>query len=238
VADSDDEQTPVGRAAAGRRPDRAECGVPAGPATAAPEPSGWLLIRAAGGDRTAWDRLVRRLSPMLWGIAREYGLPAADAAGVVQIAWLRLAERLTQVRDPDRVASWLAVTCRRESATLVRRRRPHEVAADIEPAEDAAADPAAGVAGSDRQQVLLAAVSRLPAQEEVLLRALLSSPQPSYRQVSAAVGMPVGSIGPTRRRALARLRQEVVRAGTGPGRGAGAGPDADAGQPRSRAAHG
>ena len=46
-----------------------------------------------------------------------------------------------------------------------------------------------------------------------LLRVLMSDPPPHYEEVAEALGMPIGSIGPTRARCLERLQREVEIAG-------------------------
>jgi RNA polymerase sigma factor (sigma-70 family) len=74
-----------------------------------------MVVAAADGDQTAWDALVDRFAPMVWGIARGHRLSAADAAEVFQTTWLRLLEHLDRMDEPERVGAWLAITARRES---------------------------------------------------------------------------------------------------------------------------
>src|SRR5262245_55053372 len=85
----------------------------------APEPAE-LVRRAAAGDAGAWDAIVRRYSGLLWATARSCGLGSEDAAEVVQTAWLRLVEHLDRIRDPERLAAWLATTVRREAVRMRR----------------------------------------------------------------------------------------------------------------------
>ncbi|WP_131741710.1 RNA polymerase sigma factor, partial [Actinomadura roseirufa] len=80
-----------------------------------------LVDRARDGDGAAWARLVERFSGLLWAIARGYGLGDADAGDVVQTTWLRLVERLDDLREPAAVGGWLATTARREAARLAGR---------------------------------------------------------------------------------------------------------------------
>jgi RNA polymerase sigma factor (sigma-70 family) len=167
-----------------------------------------LVDGARGGDREAWDRLVRELTPMLRSVARGYRLGEADCADVVQTVWLRLAENLEVVREGDRVAGWLATTTRREALRVSRRR---EVPAEpwAFEAEDRAASPEQQVVDRDEVARARCALRRLPLRDQRLLTVLMRSSSPSYTEVAAELGMPVGSIGPTRARALARLRRQL-----------------------------
>lgn len=174
-----------------------------------------LVDAAAEGDAAAWNALVERYTNLLWSIARSYGLAAADAADVVQTAWLRLVERLGQLRDPERVGSWLATTVRREALRTIRL-RGRQVPTD----DDGVLDP--GGVGDDldvrllnaeRDQMLWQALRQLPERCQRLLRVLMADPPPSYEDVSAALDMPIGSIGPTRGRCLERLRALAEHAG-------------------------
>ncbi len=81
---------------------------------------GGLVLRAAAGDRSAWDELVSRFSGLVCAVARGHRLRSEDAAEVFQTTWLRLLENLAQLREPDRVGAWLATTARRECLRLFR----------------------------------------------------------------------------------------------------------------------
>jgi RNA polymerase sigma factor (sigma-70 family) len=167
-----------------------------------------LVGRARGGDGDAWAALTRRYTGMLWAIARSHGLSQNDAADVVQTAWLRLVERLDALRDPRRVGAWLAVTTAREAARARFRSAqwPHD-------AHDGAVHPPAsrtpeGVwTARERLRRVAEALEELPERCRRLLRLFAASP--SYTDVAAALGMPVGSIGPTRTRCLTALRQRL-----------------------------
>lgn len=170
-----------------------------------------LVERAARGDADAWDDLVERFSGLVWSIARGYGLGAADAADVSQTCWLRLAENLDRLRDPERVGAWLATTARRESLVVVkkgRRQVPSGVLFDDEATgDDAGID--SRLLRDERAAALSRAFRELPSLCRTLLRVLLSDPAPSYAEVSDNLDMPIGSIGPRRARCLDRLRVAV-----------------------------
>jgi RNA polymerase sigma factor (sigma-70 family) len=166
---------------------------------------------ARTGDPEAWSELVRRFEGMLRAVVRTYRLPGSDAADVVQTTWLKLAENLDRLQEPSRVGAWLATTARRECVRTLRnltRELPDE---QPEPLDREAVSIDRRILLADRDSGLWSAFSRLPARDQRLLRLLVAEPQPSYDDIGSALGMPVGSIGPTRGRALERLRRELER---------------------------
>jgi RNA polymerase sigma factor (sigma-70 family) len=173
-----------------------------------------LVRRAAAGDQTAWDALVARYSPLVWAVARAHRLGPADAADVAQTTWLRLVEHLGRLREPDRLPGWLVTTARRECLQLLNRARreyvggvPDDVPADADAPVDA------GLLADERDAILWRCFRRLSEQCQTILRVLMATPPPSYSDVSVALGIPVGSIGPTRGRCLDRLRETAIAAG-------------------------
>jgi RNA polymerase sigma factor (sigma-70 family) len=169
------------------------------------------LVRAAGaGDQDAWNSLVDRYSGLVWHVARGHRLGEADANDVAQTVWLRLVESLPKLREPAAVGGWLATTARNESLRLLRRSGREVVEADLglegTPADDVYS-PEAVVEEHERQELVRRALDVLSVRCRTLLRALAFSPDDSYADISAALDMPVGSIGPTRGRCLDRLRQ-------------------------------
>jgi RNA polymerase sigma factor (sigma-70 family) len=168
------------------------------------EPTRELVIRARHGDQAAWRAIVARYSRLLCAIARSYGLSGTDADDVVQTTWLRLVERLSMLRDPARTGTWLAVTARRESmATLRRLGRERPLPAD----GPSVTGPHHVVFGRDLAGSLQAALRAMPSRCRDLLELFAATPRLSYAEISAALGVPVGSLGPTRRRCLAHLRR-------------------------------
>jgi RNA polymerase sigma factor (sigma-70 family) len=171
-----------------------------------------LVAAAAAGDEGAWNELVERFGGLLWSIARSYRLNAADAADVTQATWLRLLEHLGQIREPAQVGAWLATTARRECLRLLRSRGrevPGE-AGEVEALDD---PPETAALAAERDTLLWAALAELPPRCQRLLRVLMASPPPSYAEVAQALGMPIGSIGPTRARCLDCLRRRSARTG-------------------------
>jgi RNA polymerase sigma factor (sigma-70 family) len=167
--------------------------------------------RARGGDPEAWGDIVRRFEGMLRAVVGAHRLSRADAADVIQTTWLRLAENIDRLQDPSRVGAWLATTARRECMRTLRSRarevpeeQPEPPARDVIPIDRR-------LVLADRNTELWSAFARLPARDRRLLRLLVTEPQPSYENIATALEMPIGSIGPTRARALERLRRELAR---------------------------
>lgn len=171
--------------------------------------TGTLVSRAAAGEREAWVRLIDRFSGMVLSVARAGGLNSTDAADVSQTVWLRLLEHLPRIEDPDRVAGWLATTTQRESQRFRRNARRDVLVEDdgaLEPRWPAAGPDSAILAlESDRR--LAAACARLPTRYRQMVALLLGDEPPTYKELSAALDMPHGSIGPTRMRCLESLRR-------------------------------
>jgi RNA polymerase sigma factor (sigma-70 family) len=169
-----------------------------------------LLSAAASGERAAWDELVDRYARLVWAIARGFSLSASDAADVSQTTWLRLVEHLGKLREPDHLGGWLATTARHECLRLLRKSGREIVSPDTDLDREAGEPtPEVVVLDSERDQLLWRSLGEIPQRCQVLLRALATEPPPSYQDVSAALGMPVGSIGPTRARCLDHLKKRL-----------------------------
>jgi len=173
-------------------------------------PTADLVTRARDGDAWAWDALVERFGPMIWSICRNYRLERADIEDVAQNVWLKLVDQLSRVRDPAALGGWLATTTRRECF------RARQAAGTFAPDGQAVDDLPEVDAVTAEDEVLLAerhaalreAFARLPVSNQRLLTLLAADPPPSYAQISAWLGMAIGSIGPNRRRCLDRLRND------------------------------
>jgi RNA polymerase sigma factor (sigma-70 family) len=175
-----------------------------------------LIGRAAAGDQAAWGALVDRYTNLLWSVGRAHRLDTADAGDVVQTTWLRLVENLDRIQDPERLAGWLVTTARRECLRILRRSGREVVGAaddlSLEIIDDAPAIDARLLA-DERDAALWQCFERLTARCQQLLRVLMAAEPPAYAEVSASLGMPIGSIGPTRGRCLDQLRQFTREAG-------------------------
>jgi RNA polymerase sigma factor (sigma-70 family) len=174
-----------------------------------------LVTRVRTGDRTAWTELTRRYTGLLWSIGRGMGLGHEDAADAVQLTWLRLVEGLDGIRQPEYLGSWLATTMRRECLAVLRRSTRERVGAvtDWLSIADPSGELDEALLRDERDAALWRAFRELKGVCQALLRVLMADPPPSYAEVSAALDMPVGSIGPTRQRCLRQLREIMQEGG-------------------------
>ncbi len=166
-----------------------------------------LVVAAAEGDASAWCTLVERFTARLRTVARLHRLRAHDADDLVQTVWLRLVEHISDLRDPCAVGAWLDVTATRESRRMVRnasRERPTPAESLAEPSTTPI--PEQRLVAMARGVALAGALERLTRRQRDLMRALLGNAERSYAELSAELDIPVGGIGPTRARAIERLR--------------------------------
>jgi RNA polymerase sigma factor (sigma-70 family) len=171
---------------------------------------------AIDGDAAAWNALVDRFAGLVWAIARRHRLSAADAADVSQTTWLRLVEHLERIEKPERIGAWLATTARHESLRVLRLANrsvpvPNEDFIDLTRADDPGVD--AALLEADRAHELDELVESLPLRCRELLQVLMSQDAPNYLDVGSQIGMPTGSIGPTRARCLERIRRLAASRG-------------------------
>ena len=170
-----------------------------------------LVMRARNSDQQAWDALVQRYAPLIWSICRRYGLGGADADDVGQTVWLHLVDQLDRLRDPAALAGWLATTTRRECLHVrrtVQRLHASGQVPDVEDIPDEHAPIAEDeLLTAERHAALREALTQLPPRCQQLMVLLLQEPPLPYAQISARLGIPVGSIGPSRGRCLNKLRR-------------------------------
>lgn len=172
-----------------------------------------LVRAAAAGDHKAWDSLVSRYVALLWSIAFRHGLNESDAADVVQNTWLRFFEHIDQLREPARVGSWLATTAQRESLRIVAQRQrvvPSDDEATFDGADRLQAPVDEALLVREQLAEARAALDTLPPTWRSLVVLLTQDPPPSYEMIGAYLGVPIGSIGPTRGRCVRRLRALVT----------------------------
>ncbi|MGH8903998.1 MAG: RNA polymerase sigma factor [Egibacteraceae bacterium] len=173
-----------------------------------------LVTAAAGGDSAAWDQIVERYFPLVWAVARRCGLSPADADDVSQTTLLRLFEHVGALHTPERVGSWLAVTARHESFRVLRlagRQIPvgEQDELDVPPADVEAPEVDLRLLTAERDAELWQAFARLSLPCQQLLRMLITDPPFRYAAIAETLDMPIGSIGPTRRRCLDCLRKHL-----------------------------
>lgn len=177
-----------------------------------PERAAELVHAAAQGDRRAWEELVDAYVGLIWAITRGYRLHDGDAHDVTQTTWLRLVENIDRLSDPARVGAWLATTARRECLRVLRQSKRQVLLGEWEELDSFEADGEevdAALLRAEQDEVVHAALEQLNPRCQALMRLLMLDPPPSYEEVSAALGIPIGSIGPTRGRCLRKLREFV-----------------------------
>jgi RNA polymerase sigma factor (sigma-70 family) len=168
-----------------------------------------LARAAAAGDQRAWEALVTRFTPALRAAARGFRLAPADVDDVLQATWLAALRHIGRLQKPEALGAWLLVTARRESLRSLQRGVREFVTDDPPcPVAPEAESPERVVIESERRGAVEAALRRLPRRQRLLLSAQLSRPGSSYAELSTRLDMPVGSIGPTRERAIGRLRRD------------------------------
>ncbi|MET0763909.1 MAG: sigma-70 family RNA polymerase sigma factor [Blastococcus sp.] len=172
-------------------------------------PVAGLVAAAINGDRASWNSLVDRYSPLVLSIVHRYRLQGGDAEDVVQTVWLRLVENLRGIRQPEALPGWIVTTARNECLHVLKGQR-HVVLADLaeegEPEGTGAHAIETHLLESERHEALLMALAELPERQRALLLLLIEDPPLSYEDISRRLDIPIGSIGPTRARALARVR--------------------------------
>jgi RNA polymerase sigma factor (sigma-70 family) len=165
--------------------------------------------RAQRGDKTAWDAIVDRYAPLVWAACQRHGLRGADAEDVGAGVWLRLVENLDTLRQPAALPGWLATTARRECLQALTARNRQIPVEEIElPAEGPASDE--WLLLEERAVALRQAFAGLQERCRLLLSMLFSDPPPAYAEIGASLGMPIGAIGPNRKRCLDRLRRSAA----------------------------
>jgi RNA polymerase sigma factor (sigma-70 family) len=173
-----------------------------------------LVARARAGDQHAWDEIIERYAALVWGTCRRFRLSDADAHDVGQNVWLRLVEHLPSLREPAALPGWLATTTRRECLRVQRGGwdRDREL---LDSELDRAADEETtrvdeALLAAEREHLVREAFAQLPEQCRRLLTLLVRDPPMPYSEISALLDIPVGSIGPTRARYLAKLRENPL----------------------------
>ena len=171
-----------------------------------------LLERASAGDRSAWDALVDRYISLVWSVVRGFRLDDAAAHDVVQTVWLRLVEHAGRIREPERLPGWLSTTAKNEAMRVLkqqRRQTPSDFEFDVP--DPTIRAPEEGLVDVETNVTVMRAFRQLSDDQQQLLRLLCTDPPLDYETISQLIGRPIGSIGPTRQRALDRLRTLIAQ---------------------------
>ncbi|MGH2941236.1 MAG: RNA polymerase sigma factor [Solirubrobacteraceae bacterium] len=168
------------------------------------------LVRAAcTSENDAWPSLVARYDRFVRTIVRSYRLQPSDVDNVVQTTWMRLYQHIDRLREPAAITGWLATTARREAMRLLQAQVREQLTDDPELGDNSACEfPDAHILAEEDRLVLAQAIAALPERQRKLMTLLATQPDADYGRISATLGMPHGSIGPTRARGLTRLRRD------------------------------
>ena len=167
-----------------------------------------LVHEARNGSQDAWNTIVDQMNNMVWSVVRSFRLSETDARDAAQMTWLRAVESLDSIREPERFGLWLATTARNECLRLITKRNravpvdPIDAFSRIEIGGNLEVDQ---INRSDVQRVL-DAMATLGPECQALLRLVLVDPPMTYAEISAALDIPIGTIGPRRQRCLQQLR--------------------------------
>jgi RNA polymerase sigma factor (sigma-70 family) len=181
-----------------------------------------LVRRARDGDQAAWHGIVDEYANLVWSVVRGFRFNDAQAGDAVQTTWLRLVEHLDAIREPARLVGWLATTARRVCLEIQRVQRreslydPHDDVSDAAIARTTRWEeigPEESTLRREHEALVREALATLDKRDCLLLTLLAGPEDLSYREIGVRLGMPVGSIGPTRKRALDRLRVALEAAG-------------------------
>lgn len=171
---------------------------------------GRLVAGARNGDKKAWDLIVDQCAPLIWSVCRRYRLSRAESEDVAQSVWLKMIERLVQLRNPEALPGWLATITRRECmrvAEVTSRQAPSGYELDPDAVADGQLPPADHeLVLAERNALLWEAVAALPPRCRRLLAMLTADPPVPYAQISAELGIAPGSVGAYRARCLRKLR--------------------------------
>jgi RNA polymerase sigma factor (sigma-70 family) len=178
----------------------------------APAPFAPVVSRALDGDPTAWPELVERLKRPAWKVVVSFRLEPEEANDAFATTMLRLYEYLGKVREPEKLPSWITTVARNEVHAILRaRRRSDAVALLVEPGAAPSAEDEIDQ-DADLRPALRQAFEQLPELWQRLLLLVMTDPPTPYAEISATLGIPVGSIGPTRQRCLEHLRRSAALA--------------------------
>lgn len=175
-----------------------------------------LLTAALSGDAAAWELMVSRHTPYLRSLAAGYRI-GDEGRDAVQTTFLRLFERGGSIRDPRALKGWLRTTLHHECLAVIRR-RSRETSIPEPQAWEVLLPPIEAVSElrlvrEEEAGMVRDAVASLPARQQLLITLLQDPDEPGYRDIGDRLGIPIGSIGPTRQRTLRRLRGILVTQG-------------------------
>ena len=172
-----------------------------------------LILACRQGNGRSWNQVVKKYERLIYSIPLNYGLSRDDAADIAQLTFTILIQSLDSLRDDSHLGAWLSTVARRHTWRLIERRRRESPVA-----EDDLVDSLILPDHSDQQsreradllEWLNQGLSLIGERCRTLLLALyFDDEEPSYADIAHRLQMRVGSVGPTRARCLARLRERL-----------------------------
>jgi len=177
------------------------------------DPLGELITAAVAGNQRAWAALYERYAPLVSAVCRRYRLAPSDVDDVNQVVWMRLVQNLGRLREPRALPGWIVTTGKHEALRVLELRRRTDPADPMIDSRFDAGPAAAGAAEVDenlhryeQRQAVHDGLRQLRPEHRQLLLMLTADPQIPYQEISRRLGIPTGSIGPTRARCLRKLR--------------------------------
>jgi RNA polymerase sigma-70 factor (ECF subfamily) len=178
--------------------------------------SSLLLRLRQPGDQAGWQRFVDLYTPLLYYWACRMGLPAPDAADLVQDVFVTLVQKLPQFEYDSRKSfrSWLRTITENRWRDRQRRRATVPHSAGAAPLADVAvSDDAAALWEGEYRQFLLARAAQVmqaefqPATWKACWALVVEGK--TGAEVAAELGMTLDAVYAARSRVLRRLRREL-----------------------------
>ena len=173
-----------------------------------------LMAAAAAGEQRGWLGLVDRYGPLVRQVTRRYRLSDHESQDVSQTVWLRLLEQIGRIREPLALPGWLLTTTRNEALRVLKaNQRTRLVPVMDEPLAERQRYEAPvedELLRDERHQAVRSGLAELKNEDRALLVLLHAEPPVSYEEISKRLGMPIGSIGPTRARCLKKLQRTMA----------------------------
>jgi RNA polymerase sigma factor (sigma-70 family) len=174
-----------------------------------------LVAAAKQGDQNAWATLVEQYQPLVHAVCSRFRLSKSDVEDASQTVWLQLVRNLDKLRDARALPGWIETTTTNTCLALLKAlnrevpRDPHGLGGETRspwdrPCQQSELDEA--LLSQESRHAIQRGLVELPSKQQELLRLLAADPPMTYRQISQQLGMPVGSIGPTRARSIQNLR--------------------------------
>ncbi len=178
-----------------------------------------LVRRCRGNDQKAWDELVNRYQRLIFAIPKRSGLSDEQASDVFQEVFLTLFEKIGEIKQPERIRSWLVTTAKFKTWAVVRGSRgfyspetEEEMAAEMASIPDHSPLADEMLIELEEQHLIRTALHKLEETcRQILSMLYLVEPAASYADVASAIGVGETSISPMRTRCLKKLQTILTK---------------------------